>query len=109
MIINILGKNITLTQAIKDLVNEKIDSLSKHIRGKDLTLAEARVEVGLPSRHHQTGMVYYAEINLSLGGKLLRASEEHMDLNTAVIQARDEIKRQLQKEKDKQLTRRRKG
>jgi len=107
MKIIISGKNITLTDPIKIFVSDKMSSLSKLVKAKDESVTEIRVEVGLPSRHHKTGMVYYAEANLKIGGKLLRATEEHLDLNTAIVQVKDELLRQLRKDKDHLLSKRR--
>src|SRR3989344_4367334 len=93
-------KNLELTPSIETFVNQKMDTIAKLFKtGEQLT--EARIEIGKPSRHHQKGPIYYAEINLKIGGKLLRATEKHVDLRTAVDFARDEIERQIKKFKSK--------
>ncbi|PJE51600.1 MAG: ribosomal subunit interface protein [Candidatus Yanofskybacteria bacterium CG10_big_fil_rev_8_21_14_0_10_36_16] len=107
MKIIIYGKNIELTDSIKIYVNDKVGSTAKMLSDKDDKLAEARVEVGLPSKHHKSGEVFYAEINLSIGSKLFRANEKHIDLHSAIVQSVDELKRQLRKERDKELSKRR--
>lgn len=94
------AKNMDLTPSIETLVNQKVGSLEKFV-GRSGELAEARVEVGKPSKHHQKGMVFYAEINLKLGSQLFRAEEKHIDLQSAVVAARDDIERQLKKFKTK--------
>ena len=94
------AKNIDLTTSIETWVQEKMDTIDKLFRPDD-ELIEARVEIGRPSKHHQKGLVYYAEINLKIGGELLRATVEHVDLRTAVDFARDEIERQAKKFKSK--------
>lgn len=95
------GTNIDLTPSIKTFIDDKIGSLAKFMSDKEADLAEARVEIGKPSRHHRSGFVYMAEVNLRIGGRLLRAVTEHLDLHTAVDQARDELDRQLNKLKTK--------
>lgn len=93
-------KNFDLTPVIETLVNQKVGVLDKFIAGSS-ELAEARVEVGKPSKHHQKGMVFYAEINLKLGKQLFRAEEKRIDLQSAVVAARDDIEHQLKKFKTK--------
>lgn len=94
------AKNFDLTPAIRTLVEQKVGALEKFIESAG-ELAEARVEVGKPSKHHRTGMVFYAEINLQLGRKLFRAEEKHMKLEYALVAARNELERQLRKFKTK--------
>ncbi|MDO8495078.1 MAG: ribosome-associated translation inhibitor RaiA [bacterium] len=101
------AKNIDLTPSIKEFVDEKVGMISKLLNDKDEELAEARVEVGKPSRHHQSGFVFYAEINLKIGKQLLRATEEHLDLHTAIDAARDKIEMQLRKVKEIKISGRR--
>mgnify|MGYP001599454914 CR=1 FL=1 len=94
------AKNIELTPSIETFVNQKMAMIAKLFKLGD-QLVEARVEIGRPSKHHLKGLVYYAEINLKIGGELLRATVEHVDLRTAVDFARDEIERQVKKFKSK--------
>ncbi|MBX4189986.1 ribosome-associated translation inhibitor RaiA [Candidatus Parcubacteria bacterium] len=97
MTIDISTKNITLDNPLRVFVEEKIGALEKMISSP----AEARVEIGKPSRHHRSGPIFYAEVNLRVDGKLLRGESSHDDLRTAIDQARDELKIQLKKLKEK--------
>jgi ribosomal subunit interface protein len=98
MKIDILYKNITPDEPLKVFVNDRIGGLEKLI-GNDK--AEARVEIGMPSKHHRSGPIFYAEINLKMGGNLLRASSRHEDLRTAIVDAKNELQREIKKFKDK--------
>ncbi len=93
-------KNLELTPSIEVFVERKMATLAKLFKLDD-QLPEARVEIGRPSAHHQKGLVYYAEINLKIGSRLLRATVKHTDLRTAIDFARDEIERQVKKFKSK--------
>ena len=62
---------------------------------------EVRVEIGKPSKHHRSGKVFYAEANLKMGGKLLRATCQHEDLRNAIVEVKDELQRQIKKFKGK--------
>lgn len=87
-----------LTDAIKDYVNDKIGSLDKYFTG----ILEARVEVGVTSKHHQKGNIYRAEVNLEVPQKgILRAEAEKEDLYVAVNEVKEELQRQLKKFKEK--------
>jgi putative sigma-54 modulation protein len=101
MKIIIRGTNIDLTPSIKAFVEEKVGSIGKFVSPSDSGLAEARVEVGKPSQHHKTGVIFYAEINLKIGGQLFRGVAEHADLYTAIDFARNEVEEQIKKEKRK--------
>ncbi len=107
MKILIHAKNIELTPSIKTFAEAKVSSLSRFLASADNNLAEARVEIGKPSRHHKSGFVFYAEINLKIGKHLLRAAEEHLDIHTAIDLARDNVESQIKKQKQKGKEKRR--
>ncbi len=94
-------KNLDLTPSIRAFVEEKIGSISKFLKPAERSLAEVRVEIAKPSKHHRSGLVYYAEVNLKIGSRLFRAVAEHLDLHTAVDFARDETERQIKEYKER--------
>lgn len=98
MKINIFYKNITPDESLKVFVNDKIGSLD-NVLGHEKT--EAKVEIGLPSKHHRSGKIFYAEVNLKMGGKLIRASSRHEDLRSAIVEVKNELQRQIKKFKNK--------
>lgn len=98
MQIDIYTKNISLDDALRIFIEDKIGGLGKYIKGNAIS---AKVEIGRPSRHHHSGMVFRAEVNLSIGGKLLRADCVHADLRTAITQVKDELQIQIKKFKGK--------
>lgn len=98
MKIIISTKNISLDGPLEVFIKDKIGGLKKFIDGDAV---EARVEVGLPSKHHRSGRIYYAEVNLNVGGKLLRATCQHEDLRNAIVDVKNEIQAQIKKFKNK--------
>jgi len=98
MKIELHGKNMSLDEPLKVFVNDRIGGLDKVI-GNDKSTA--RVEIGLPSKHHRSGKVFYAEVNLSVGGNLFRASCEHEDLRNAIVDVKNELQVQITKFKGK--------
>lgn len=119
MKIIIKGTNIKLDDAIYDCIEEKIGGLGKFLPDIDPDLAEARVEVGKTTRHHQKGEFFRAEINLSLparpnnrsGGpsKLLRAEAAKKDIFMAITTIKDEIQRQIKNYKSEPMAKYKKG
>ena len=103
MKINIFYKNITADKPLELFIEEKIGGLEKYLNGS----ADARVEIGLPSKHHRSGPVFYAEVNIKMGGRLLRAEAQNKDLRTAVLDVKEELQRQIKdfKEKSNDLSR----
>ena len=98
MRIDISTKNITLDEPLRIFIEEKIGGL-EHLIGNSTGLA--KVEIGMPSKHHRSGEVFSAEVNLSLGGKLLRATCTHEDLRNAIVDVKDELQAQIKKFKGK--------
>ena len=101
MKIIIKSTNIELSASLEEYVNQKIGSLDKFLKDFKPDIVEARVEIGKPSKHHKSGPVFYAEINLRLPGKLLRAESSHVNLRSAINKARDELEKQIEKYKYK--------
>jgi len=98
MQIDIKGTNLELTEAIKDYVNEKINGLDKFFD----QILEARVDVGLTTKHHQKGNIFRAEVNLEVPQKhIIRAEAEREDLYMAINEVKDELQRQIKKYKEK--------
>ena len=93
-------KNISLDDPLRVFVEDKIGGLEKFIKDPN-NLVEIRVEIGRPSQHHRSGKVYYAEANMKIGGKLLRADAKDLDLRTAIVEVKDELQRQIKKMKGK--------
>lgn len=98
MTITISTKNITLDEPLRIFIEEKIGGLDHLIGNSD---GQARVEIGKPSEHHRSGNIFSAEVNLSIGGKLLRATCSHEDLRNAITDVKDELQSQIKKFKEK--------
>ncbi len=105
MKINIKATNFELTPAIKEYIEEKVGGLEKFIHHPDSSI-QTWVEVGLTTRHHQKGDIYRAEIQISLPHIVngVRVESEQEGLYAAIDDARDEMKRELIKIKEKGTT-----
>ncbi len=101
--IDISTKNISLDGPLRIFVEDKIGGLEKFLAGhSDIS---ARVEIGKPSQHHAKGPIFYAEVNLTVGGKLLRAEATHEDLRAAITKTKEELQVQIKKLKEKRSNR----
>ncbi|TSC96521.1 MAG: Uncharacterized protein Athens071426_475 [Parcubacteria group bacterium Athens0714_26] len=102
MILNIKSKNLELTSSIKEYIEEKILSIGRIIKKWDEEGAvEIDFEIARASQHHHKGKVYYAEINMALGGKLLRAEYYAEDIHEAVDKVKDMVKKEIIRYKGK--------
>ena len=97
MKIEINPTNIKLDDALIIWVEKKIGGLVKFLKNFEPAIIEAPGDIGKPSKHHKKGLVWYAEVNLKLPGKLLRATDTNEDLRTAINQVKDELQRQIKK------------
>ena len=93
MNIKITGKNIDVTEAMKDYIEKRLEKLEK-FEGKNTDInVVCSVE-----REEQI-----VEIQISHDGEFLRVEERNADLYASVDLALDRAERQLRKEKEKRV------
>ncbi len=97
MIIHVKATGIKMTDAIKIYAEEKINSLTKFFDN----ITNADIDVGMQSHHHLNGKIYYAEVNLSVPGKIIRVVKEAENLYKAIDKVKDHLKVELEKMKEK--------
>ena len=99
----IKATNFGLTPAIHQYIENSLGSLRKlaYSFGNNI---ETRVEVGRSTFHHKKGEVFFAEVNLRIGKRLLRAQAEGLSLRAALDDVRDELRQELYKFKGKKET-----
>ncbi len=100
MEIKIKATAIELTDAIRQYVDERMESIAKLVDDYDAA-AMVEVEVGKSTQHHNKGPYMRAEINLTFLGNLFRSVEEREDLYEAIDVCKDEVRRQLVEHKDR--------
>ncbi len=101
MNINIKATGIELTPAIREYAEKKVLALEKYI-SKDAD-TNVQIEVGKTTKHHKGGDVFRAEIKVIGAGLDLYAFTEKEDLYAAIDLAKDEVIRELQHSKGKNL------
>jgi ribosomal subunit interface protein len=100
MQIDIHAKGLELNAPLKTFIEEKTADL-EHVLG-DQGEVHIKWEVGLPSQHHKSGPIFYAEANVTFaGGPLLRAESSNHDMHSAIVDVKDELKVQIKKFKER--------
>src|SRR3989338_9987393 len=96
MQLNIKATGFELTPALKQLIEKKFNSLEKFLAkwetNRELLL---RVEIAKNTKHHNKGMVWYAEANLDLPQKVLRIEEVNEEMQAAIDKLKDRLKNEL--------------
>ncbi len=107
MNIKIRSVNFDLTPAIHDYVDKKISSLDKFL---DNAQVLSEVEIGRTTKHHKSGDIFKAEINMIMPGyDQVYALAEESDLYTAIDVVRDEAEREIVSRKNRKNTMMRRG
>ncbi|MBU2101546.1 ribosome-associated translation inhibitor RaiA [Patescibacteria group bacterium] len=96
--INSLG--IDLTEPLKVYIYEKIGGLDKYLQQYNPESLQVDVEVSRTTAHHKHGDVFYAEVNLGLPGKMLRATQTTPDIRVSIDKVKDILQREIRKYKD---------
>lgn len=99
MNIDIHAESVELNKPLRTFIEEKMADLDRSV--STLGESSARVEVGIPSQHHNSGPIFYAEVNLKTPRHLFRAEMTHHDLHAAIVDVKDDLKNQIAKFKDK--------
>lgn len=99
MQIQITGKGMDLTEAIKEYASKKAESLNKFYNNR---VIRAELILGLNSRHHTKGNMFFAECKLQVPGKDLFAAKQADTLYKAIDMIRDYLETELKKYKLKQ-------
>ncbi len=108
MRLNLKGTNLTLDASIRDYLNRQLASVGKLIDLEDPAVM-VDVELGQTTRHHQTGDIFRAEINLYRGKETFRAVAEAGSVTAAIDLAQGELTHELSSRKGKRLSFLRRG
>ena len=108
MNINIKATQVDLTPALREYIEEKMESIEKLVTRWDATgTVEAHIQVARTSRHHLKGEVFLAEIDLRLPHEKLHAEAIDADMRAAIDQMKDMLHRDLERFKDREVSDRR--
>lgn len=106
MVINIHAVKLDLTPSMKKYIETKILSLSRLLkRFEEKREILVNFEISRTTRHHKHGEVFYAEANMRLAGKLLRAEAYHADARGAVDAVKDILREGIGSYKESKTSR----
>lgn len=106
--LNIKGTNLKLEPAIYAYIENKIGNLDKFIEKVD-SVVQGWVEIGLATKHHQSGNIYRAEAQIRLPGKGVRSEATAKDIFLAIDAVKDELQQELKKYKEKEMAKDKRG
>lgn len=98
MRINLNGRNITITQAIKDYVDEKIGKIAKHYD----QIIDIEVTLGV-IKNPSVAENHLAEVTCKIAGSKICVSEEAESMYASIDLVADKLNRQVKKHKEKLL------
>ncbi len=102
MKINIKATNIELTPSLRALINKKLRTLSSRIAKQEKEgMAQLYVEIGRQSRHHHKGAIFYAEANLELSGKIIRATHTDTTMQKSITAIKNILKERIETNRGK--------
>jgi len=94
MRLNLKATNISLNEDIRSYLEKRLTSLGKLIDMDDPVVL-IDVELGRTTKHHQSGDIFFAEINIHRRKEAFRAVSNRGDLNSAIDDMHDEIAGEL--------------
>ena len=100
MQLSITGRNMELTDYIRDYVDKRMQRATRHLP----SLHEGRVELAAVSNGN--GQRHIVQVTLRAGGKILRGEERANDLFTAIDDVMEKMVRQVDRFKGKRQQRR---
>jgi ribosomal subunit interface protein len=102
------AKDIESSNNVEAYLVDKFSKLDQYI-GDEESSTQAEIEICKAVNGQHSGDIYRVEINLLLGGHLLRASAQEVDIFAAIDVAQEEIIREVNRYKGKRTTLFRRG
>ena len=106
MQINLQGKNIELTEAIRDYVLKRVTNLEKLLSGIEAKGGEvnANFEVSKSTNHHKSGEIFHSDCLIKINGKEFYSSSDKEDLYQTIDEIKENLFREIRKSKDRRHT-----
>ena len=106
MQINLQGKNIELTQAIKEYVLKRVTNLEKLLSSIEKSGGDILVnfEVGKSTQHHKGGEVFHSDCLINIDGKKFYYGSDKEDLYETVDDVKERLYEEIRRNKDRKQT-----
>ena len=108
MQLQLKSTNFTVTEQVKAYVQEKIEPLEELLRARKVNFS-GWIELARTSKHHQSGEIYRAEIQLRIPGESLRAEGKSENIFAAIQEAKERAEREIKQHKQKIIAKDRKA
>lgn len=111
MQINLQGKGMELTESIKDYVLKRVTNLEKLLSSVEKVGGEVVVnfEVAKNTNHHKAGEIFHADCSINIKGEKFYSSVDEEDLYQAIDTVKENLFREISKNKDRRQTLFRRG
>ncbi len=97
----ITGRGVSVSEAIKNYMDRRLEKVDRVLEENDVTSMEIRLE--------KDGENYIVRIIMNLKGDILKVEERNPDLYTAMDFASDALERQVKKQREKLRVRHKAG
>ena len=106
MQINLQGKNVELTEAVKDYVSKRVTNLGKLLSRIEDGGGKVMVNMDLSrsTQHHKSGEIFHADCLIKIDGKEFYGSADEEDLYQAIDALKDSLYNEINKNKDRSQT-----
>ncbi|KKS04002.1 MAG: Ribosomal subunit interface protein [Candidatus Nomurabacteria bacterium GW2011_GWC2_41_8] len=106
MQINLQGKNLELTGAIKDYVLKRVTNLEKLLSNIETEKGKAMVnfEVSKSTDHHKSGEIFHTDCLIKINGREFYGSADANDLYAAIDELKETLFNEIRKNKDRRQT-----
>ncbi len=111
MQINLQGRNLELTEAIRDYVEKRVTNLGKLLTNleKDGRGVMVNFEVIKTTNHHKSGEIFRATCEVNIHGKRFYSEGTAEDMYAAIDEVKDTLFNEIEKSKDRKQTLFRRG
>jgi len=106
MQINLKGKNIELTEQIKDYALKRVTNLEKLLSSMETEKGEINVyfELGRSTEHHKSGLVFHSDCHININGKEFYAESDKEDIYQAIDEIKDSLYEDIRRNKERRST-----
>ena len=106
MQINLQGKNMELTEAIKDYLLKRVTNLEKLLSGIEAKQGKVMVnfEVSKSTNHHRSGRFFHADCLIKIDGREFYSGVDADDLYVAIDEVKETLFNDIRKNKDLRQT-----
>ena len=111
MQINLLSKNIELTDEIRDYALKRVTNLEKFLSSvkEEKGEVKATFEVSKSTNHHRTGEIFHADCSMLINGEKFYAESDNEDIRAAIDEVKEKLFNEITKSKDRKQTLFRRG